>query len=297
MDFKVGEFNPAYKMPAAKRLVDDVNRLDTAQKTLYVGGILPPLRRIGSLPESIKEDNWERAALLTGMAAANFPGDFTQLALAGRELKNQYANGFKNFGKKEYQRGLLFFKGTFFDSLFNKYKWYQNLKKVDTTLYSSSFGERVKSLFKIHDTNEANINKIFANADDIPAVKINGNSVQKIVGRSLLRISKFGLITTALLEIPALVKSITKTEGTITDKAKAFGTQLMKSGGYVALMTAGIAIGGAALLPYLIAGEFVGMAIGSALALMASNSLNKQIDKVVDNKNNQEKKIFPVVYT
>ena len=297
MDLKVGEFNPGYKMPAAKRLVDDVNRLDTAQKTLYAGGILPPLRRIGSLPESIKEDNWERAALLTGMAAANFPGDFTQLALAGREMKNIYANGFKNFGKKEYQRGLLFFKGTFFDSLFNKYKWYQNLKNADTTLYSSGFGERVKSLFKINDTDSANVKKVFANADDIPAFRINGNSVQKIVGRSLLRISKIGLITTSLLEVPALVKSITKTEGTVTDKAKAFGTQLTKSGGYFALATAGIAIGGAVLLPYGIVAELAGMAVGSALSLMASNSLNKQIDNVVENKNSQKEKTFTAVYT
>jgi len=260
-------------------LQKDIDRLDTLQQSLFVGGLCPTLRRLGSLPDSIKEDNMARAAMLTGLAALHLPTDVTQMALAMRETPHLP----EFFGKKNHQRAINFFKGTFMERFFSK-TW---LDKVDKTLFETNIGRKINSLFNIQLAEKdglVNVKKIFKGASHIQAASITGNSAQKIIGSSLLRIPVIGLVISTALEIPAVIKAATKTDGTFQDKTKATGLQLAKSIGFIALSTALIAAGGAALLPYGILAEFAGMAAGSTLGIIASKSLNKTLDNIFKNK-------------
>ena len=116
--------------------------------------------------------------------------------------------------------------------------------------------------------------------DALPKFTFKGDWLQDLAGGSLHRISLFGLATTAALEAPALINSITKTEGTVGDKAKAFGTQAIKSSAYIGLINGGIAAAGYALGKYGKCASLLGMAIGSTVGLLASKEINKQVDNI-----------------
>lgn len=277
-----------------KKLGNDVDRLDTAQKALYVGGVLPPLRRIGSLPDSIKDDNWTRAALLTSMAAANLPGDLREIMRAKGEFLNLFKGVLPSAKNYKGQHAMNVLDGTFLEPL-TRFKW---LSDIDKPLYDTKLGAFLQKHLNIR-FNPNNIEDI-----KIPGLKMKGkqiikdrivagihfegNYAQRLAGKSLLRISVLGLIMSGLLEMPALVKSITKTKGDISDKSKAFGKQLIKSAGYVGLVTLGIVLTGG-MFGTTALGSLAGMAVGSALGLMASNGLNKKVDKFFEPDKKEQK--------
>ena len=170
----------------------------------------------------------------------------------------------------------------------NKYSW---LEKLDKPIYGTKFGKAMINLFQLDVEDVSTIKGIGKNAKNITALKFAGNGLQKTIGNSLLRVSKAGLITSALIEIPAIIKSVTDTEGSIMDKAEALGKQLVKSAGYVGLINAGIALVGALLFPYGVVAELAGMAVGSAVGIMASNKLNTTINNIFETKIEEEPEI------
>ena len=129
MSLQIAQFNPEYRFndrrqnsvavgcerstgldrrqankPFLGKLKNNIDRLDlktkdNQQALLYALSPIPTARRIGSLPDSIEDKNWSRAGLLAGMAVANFPCDWTQVKLAGSEIKDIFSNGFKNISK------------------------------------------------------------------------------------------------------------------------------------------------------------------------------------------------------
>lgn len=116
--------------------------------------------------------------------------------------------------------------------------------------------------------------------DNLVGIKCTGNAVQNVAQRTLLRISTLGLAASAVMELPALAKAFTKTEGNFWDKSKAFGKQLLKSTGQVGLVNIGIGVAGAIAFPLGPIAELLAMCAGSAVCLAVSNSLNKKIDGI-----------------
>jgi len=264
-----------------KKLNLKIDRLDKtashhsfAQNTLYALSPLPPARRICSLPDSLDDKNYARAGLLVGMAAANFPGDLREMGLAFREGKNIFKEGLSGINYQG-QHESRFFKGTFLEDITEKSNW---LKKNDKTLYNSNFGKFVRSKCNIN----IDLNSITSiEGTSLSKVKFTGNYAQKLLGRSLYRIPVLGLFASAALEVPAVIRSYTKTKGSVPDKSKALGKQVIKSAGYVGIVNATIALAGAALIPYGYIAALVGMGIGSSVGLVISKSFNKKVDEVI----------------
>ncbi len=269
-----------------KNSVDNLDKQTSGkqQALLYALSPIPTARRISSLPDTLEDKNHSRAGLLLGMAAANFPGDLTHLSRAAGELKNIYKEGFKSISKNEVQRQLAFVEGTLFEKLLYKINsplLQTSIENIDKTLYDTKFGVLIKKVFKVKEKSFAQIKGVGFAASEQDGLIFSGNYFKKLIGKSLLRVSVLGLITSAILEVPAVVNSATKTKGSILDKFKAFGIQLLKSVGYIGIVSAGIATAGAILNPYGAIAGLVGMAIGSFIGLSVSKELNKQIDKII----------------
>ncbi len=277
------------------KLGADIDRFDrkAQQAMLYALSPIPTARRISSLPDTLEGNNLARAGLLTGMAAASFPGDFREMGAAGRELigkmpvkqvipefpkviKELIPNMSKAVSNPEniYQRPLSVFKGTMLSGLTDRFEW---LSKMDKTLYYTKFGELVRNGLKIEV--EDSVKKV-VNGKKITHYKFAGNGIQKLIGNALLRTPVIGIALGCLLEIPAIINS-TKKGDTAAKKGKSLFKQVCKSAGYIGLMTAGISIVGAAFASSGTLAILVGMAIGSSVALMASKGLNKIIDKIM----------------
>jgi len=290
------------KKPAGK-----ADSLDTAQKALYAGGIVPTVRRLGSMPDTVENHDWLRAGTLLTLAAANFPGDFRELERAGVEAGKLFraaksGENLKEIFKLKGQHEMTAIRGTVLEPLANKYNWVKKLDDFDGVLYNTKFGKFIRNTFNIskdHSKTDFIKRGTQQNVSYISTYQFNGNYAQQLTGRVLHRISKVGLLFSAALEIPALVRSITQTEGTATDKAKAFGKQLIKSAGYVGFVNLGIAVAGAILAPHTYIGALAAMAVGSAVGIMASKGVNKLVDKHLgkDVKKQEQKNPFIPAYT
>jgi len=264
-----------------KKLNTEIDRLDKtashhsfAQNTLYALSPLPPARRICSLPDSLDDKNYARAGLLVGMAAANFPGDMREMGLAFREGKNIFKEGLSGINYQG-QHESMFFKGTFLEKFAKNSNW---IKKNDRTLYKTAFGKFVRSKCNIN----IDLDSITSIEEkSISKFKFTGNYAQKLLGRSLLRVPVLGLFASAALEVPAVIKSYTETKGSVLDKSKALGKQVVKAAGYVGIVNATIALSGAALIPYGYIAALVGMGVGSSVGLVISKSFNKKVDEVI----------------
>jgi len=267
---------------ASKTLQQDINNLDKKtnqplQTLLNIFSPLPPDRRVQSVPDKIEDKNYIGAGLQVGIAAANFPSDMIFMREAGEEIKNIFTKGvFPSIKTYDGQREISFFRNTLLNPIAEKFP---RLAEFDKTLFETGFGKFLRNTLKIKHILPENSYSLLGDGDF--KYNFKGNFFQKTVGRGLLRISKMGVITTALLEVPAIIRSVTDTEGSIFDKGKALGKQLIKSAGYVGLINAGIALAGAVLAPYGAIAGLIGMALGSTVAITASKALNKQIDNVI----------------
>ncbi|OGI00756.1 MAG: hypothetical protein A2Y25_10255 [Candidatus Melainabacteria bacterium GWF2_37_15] len=276
---------------------NSIGRLDTAagQALFYSAGVLPPLRRVQSVPDRIKDKNYEGAALQVGVAGLNIFGDLRELELAAKEGADIFSKGVwpsvKNY---KGQHAMKLLEGTVAEGLFEKVPFLSKLNDYDDVLYNTRFGKFLQRTLNLGideaktDFIERAPTKIpFTNKEILPtnpfmnAYNFKGSYLQQLAGRALHRISKLGLITGIALEVPALIRSITDTKGSYGDKAKAFGKQLIKSSGFVGFTTAGIALAGAALAPTSLILGLVSMAAGSAIGIIASKEFNKQVDKII----------------
>jgi len=196
------------------------------------------------------------------------------MGLAGRELKNIFAN--RTIPQNQYQHSLSFLRGTFMEPLGKKFSW---LKKLDKTLYDTKFGTFIQKLFNVKEKASGFV-KGSSKAKMMMGYQFSGNIFSKTAGRTLLRIPILGLATSIILELPAIIKSASKGE-TFIEKTKSFTNQLCKSAGYIGIVNTAIAFGGALLFPYGYLAALIGSGIGGTLGLIASQKLNKQIDKTI----------------
>jgi hypothetical protein len=241
-------------------------------------GVIPQVRRVAYVPTRLENDDIGGAVLQGALMAYNFPADLTMLAKAGENLQEIATNGFKNTPRNAFQREFPLLRGSILDG---KLPW---LEKFDKTLFHTKFGDKVLNFFKISVNPEEDFIRVKGfntNAKQLLGVKCAGGVVQNVAQRTLLRISTLGLAASAVMELPSLVKSVTKTEGSFWDKSKALGKQLLKSAGQVGLVTLGIGVAGAIAFPLGAVAELIAMCVGSAVSLAVLNSLNKKIDNVI----------------
>ncbi len=279
-----------------RQAVDKVDKLDSriSRGAWQAAGVIPTFRRLNFVPDRIKEGNYEGAVAQAAIAGVNIFGDMREVGLAVDEGVNIFKTR-KLPSIKDYkgQHAMTLLDGTIAEGLFEKVPLLKKINDYDKVLYDTSFGKFLQRTLglSIDDAKteliEKTPTKIPLIGKEIPpatsfiqAHNFKGDYFQQLAGRTLYRISKLGLITSAALEVPALIKSITKTEGSFVDKAKAFGKQLIKSTGNVVFITAGVAIAGAVLVPSSLILGLVGMAAGSAVGIMAANALSKEVDKL-----------------
>lgn len=262
---------------------------NTSKQVLGIAGFLaPPPRRLSSVPDSLEKGDYTRAAGMLTLAALNFPGDWREMELAGKELKN-IKNIFNGTAQKSalVQHPLGVIKGTFlererFTGIRKKLDF---ILKKDDVLYNTKVGKFINKTCNVQVIDKKDVSKKLGIKTGIKiyAPRFGGSKASQLIGRSLMRYSILGVAITSLLEIPAIIKAAGEGE-TLFDKAKSAVKQTCKAAGYLALVPAGIAVAGAAatMIPALaaipIATSIVGMGIGSWLGLTASRELNKGID-------------------
>ncbi len=251
--------------------------MDCAEGVLFAGGVMPTLRRVNCLPKDLEEGNWERSALMAGVAAASLPGDFREVKAAWGQIGNIVKNG--ELPVINGQHKFSFLKGTFLEKMLVNRGW---LKNLDKTLFETKFGESVMKTFGVvEDVSKQGLNKI--GNKTMLAHNFEGGFFKKLIGNVLLRTNVIGLAISTAIEIPAIIKSA-MVEGDTADKAHSVTRQVCKSAGMIGLVTGGISLFGAAAFmicpPLGTVASLIGMAAGSALGVMASKELNKHIDNL-----------------
>ncbi len=266
----------------------DKKALKTTEATLLTSGlVIPTCRRLNSVPKDLEDSNWQRPAMLAGVAALSLPGDLREMMFAGKDIGNIYRSGgtlsslAENAAKNKFQHGLSLFKGTFLDPLTDKFKW---LRNMDKTLFDTDIGRFIRKTFNIQQyNNKRGEGFIFRTVGgrNVSAIRFKGGFAKELTGRALLRVPVLGFFLGAALEIPAIIKSA-RVEGSFTDKAKSVGKQLCKSAGFIGLVQGGMALAGAAAVmlfpPVGALAALIGMGLGSAAGVLASKELNKFID-------------------
>jgi len=113
-----------------------------AQKTFNLLSPIAPVRRISSIPESIKEGNEAKAIGLLALAVVNFPEDKRDIASS---LKQIFKGEMPKYDFKHYQHPFSFIRGTILEKPVNKLgKLGVKLHKMDKTLLETNFGKLIR---------------------------------------------------------------------------------------------------------------------------------------------------------
>ncbi len=246
-----------------------------------------PIRRISSLPDNIEDGNYTRAAGLVGLMLVNLPEDTRDLKAAWDQI---IKGELPKYNYREYQAPFSFFRGTVFEPIVNRLgKIGIMLHKIDTSLFDTGFGQFLRNKLKI-EVEDFEITgrsvpkvildeagKIMVKNKIIYAVKLTGNKLSKLIGRTLLRIPCISVIMLSLLELPAICKSFSQEKNT-KNKIITGLSQMLKSAINVVSILSGIGIVGALLSRRGPAYSVLGMGIGSVIGSLISSQAAKGID-------------------
>lgn len=288
-------------MPSSQVVIVPNEKKKSKKETLYekageaAMGTFVPFRRIASLPDKINQGDVFGALGLTSLMLINLPEDMRDVKSAYNQLSNSSYNPAYDYHK--YQHDFSFFKGTllqdFMDNCVKSDKGKATVKKwyeSDKSLYNSKFGSLVKKALKITDQVAPDDAQTWKDGLNIgrKLVEVKApNKFAELTGRAMKRVTVYGLATMALLEIPKIIKSLSK-KGTTEEKLKEGTKQTAKSGINVVTVLAGIGYGGAiGSSKFGIFGSLVGMGVGAMLGSTASGFLQKQVDKI-DQKDNKK---------
>jgi len=241
-----------------------------------------PVRRISSLPENLDDGNYARAAGLLGVAVMFLPEDCRDVRDGINQLRGKFK---KSYDFREFQQPFSYFKGTLMEPLL-KFKGKlgskisDKLQSWDIPIYDTKFGRFLEKIFNIKRGNESfDTGKTYGRNKKLFAYNFKGNKASNLLGRALLRIPYLSVLTLAVLELPAIVKSLNTGEN-IQEKAKNTSKQLAKSFVYVTSLIAGVGLCGAFLAKKGPAGSLLGMGVGAVAGSRISASINNQIDKI-----------------
>ena len=264
-----------------KSAVKKADELDSAvEKT--AAGVFIPLRRLQSVPDKINNGENVAAATALGLAFMTLPEDLRDVRAGYRQAK-AFVTGQKYtapYVTKEFQHDFSWLKGTFFQSLFNKVKSEKGIEnvrklyKADKSLYNTPFGKLIKKALNISDGKSklSEVKDIFGEKMFVREIKAP-NLLAELTGRTMKRITIFGVAALALLELPKLFKA-TGEGNNFFEQAGNTAKQTVKSGINVASIAAGIGYCGAIGAKHGGAfGSLLGMSIGAVVGATASNKM------------------------
>ncbi len=249
---------------------------------------ITPIRRISSLPDNIKEGNYTRAVGLLGLAYANFPEDTVDLKNACKQI---FKGELPKYDYKNYQAPFSFLRGTALEPVVNKMgKLGVKLHQWDVSLFDTRFGKFISKLFKISysdfDFTGRSISQVTLEKGkaviknvNVLALKPEGTTLSKLIGRTLLRIPVMSVIALSLLELPSIIKSFSKNESK-KENIEDGSIQILKSGINVTSILSAIGLCGAIFAGKGPAFSLLGMGLGSLAGNFTSKQLAQKIDKI-----------------
>lgn len=270
--------------PQKKKEEDDFNPVE---KTVV--STVAPARRLCDIPDMVRSGDTIAAIGLAGLTIVSLPEDCRDLKAAYNHsscvLRKKRISAPYNYHK--YQHDFSFFRGTLLHEAMKRVKSERgkkivdNLYKSDITLYNTKFGKWVQNILGIE--NGKNIKSSIKNlyGQEVSVQKINVKKdflgLKELTGRAMKRTSLLGLAFMGLLELPKIIKSITKGDDA-QEKTKSFAKQVGKSSLNVFGVTAGMGyIGAIGAKKYGALGSLIGMGLGVIAGAGASKWIQNQL--------------------
>lgn len=248
------------------------DELNPVEKTVV--NSVAPARRLYDIPGMIKSGDTIAAAGLAGLTIVSLPEDCRDLKAAYNHsacvLRKRKISAPYNYHK--YQHDFSFFRGTLLHEVMKRVKSDRGKKLVDklygadVTLYNTKFGKWIQS--KLGITNGKSVKSLVKNlyGKEVPVqeivVKKDILGLKELTGRAMKRTSLLGVVFMGLLELPKIIKSLSKGEDA-QGKAKSFAKQTGKSSLNVLGVTVGMGyLGAIGAKKYGALGSLVGMGLG-----------------------------------
>lgn len=259
-------------------LADSVkNSQDNHKKGVlkYAFEAVPMYRRTVSLPDTIQNGDIATGLGMAGLALINLPEDCRDVVGAAKQVKSiftgeKYKGSYKY---KDYQHNFSFFRGTAVDKLLHKKAeegkgWAQWLLNNDQTLAETGIGKKIISATGAKEITPVETEIKDFKKNNVKAAGYEGHILGEMTGRAMRRVTKLGLIATAALELPKILKAMDEGNDLNT------GKQFAKSAINIATVTAGVAYGGAIGSKYGKGlGSLIGMGTGAILGSFVSNTV------------------------
>lgn len=270
--------------PQKKKEEDDFNPVE---KTVVSS--VAPARRLCDIPDMVRSGDTIAAIGLAGLTIVSLPEDCRDLKAAYNHsscvLRKRRISAPYNYHK--YQHDFSFFRGTLLHEAMKRVKSERgkkivdNLYKSDITLYNTKFGKWVQNILGIENGKniKSSIKNLYGQEVSVQKIIVKKDflGLKELTGRAMKRTSLLGLAFMGLLELPKIIKSITKGDDA-QEKAKSFAKQVGKSSLNVFGVTAGMGyIGAIGAKKYGALGSLIGMGLGVIAGAGASKWIQNQL--------------------
>lgn len=270
--------------PQKKKEEDDFNPVE---KTVVSS--VAPARRLCDIPDMVRSGDTIAAIGLAGLTVVSLPEDCRDLKAAYNHsscvLRKRRISAPYNYHK--YQHDFSFFRGTLLHEAMKRVKSERgkkivdNLYKADITLYNTKFGKWVQNILGIENGKsiKSSIKNLYGQEVSVQKINVKKDflGLKELTGRAMKRTSLLGLAFMGLLELPKIIKSITKGDDA-QEKTKSFAKQVGKSSLNVFGVTAGMGyIGAIGAKKYGALGSLIGMGLGVIAGAGASKWIQNQL--------------------
>lgn len=270
--------------PQKKKEEDDFNPVE---KTVVSS--VAPARRLCDIPDMVRSGDTIAAIGLAGLTVVSLPEDCRDLKAAYNHsscvLRKKRISAPYNYHK--YQHDFSFFRGTLLHEAMKRVKSERgkkivdNLYKSDITLYNTKFGKWVQNILGIENGKniKSSIKNLYGQEVSVQKIIVKKDflGLKELTGRAMKRTSLLGLAFMGLLELPKIIKSITKGDDA-QEKTKSFAKQVGKSSLNVFGVTAGMGyIGAIGAKKYGALGSLIGMGLGVIAGAGASKWIQNQL--------------------
>lgn len=270
--------------PQKKKEEDDFNPVE---KTVV--STVAPARRLCDIPDMVRSGDTIAAIGLAGLTVVSLPEDCRDLKAAYNHsscvLRKRRISAPYNYHK--YQHDFSFFRGTLLHEAMKRVKSERgkkivdNLYKSDITLYNTKFGKWVQNILGIENGKniKSSIKNLYGQEVSVQKIIVKKDflGLKELTGRAMKRTSILGLAFMGLLELPKIIKSITKGDDA-QEKTKSFAKQVGKSSLNVFGVTAGMGyIGAIGAKKYGALGSLIGMGLGVIAGAGASKWIQNQL--------------------
>lgn len=270
--------------PQKKKEEDDFNPVE---KTVV--STVAPARRLCDIPDMVRSGDTIAAIGLAGLTVVSLPEDCRDLKAAYNHsscvLRKKRISAPYNYHK--YQHDFSFFRGTLLHEAMKRVKSERgkkivdNLYKSDITLYNTKFGKWVQNILGIENGKniKSSIKNLYGQEVSVQKIIVKKDflGLKELTGRAMKRTSLLGLAFMGVLELPKIIKSITKGDDA-QEKTKSFAKQVGKSSLNVFGVTAGMGyIGAIGAKKYGALGSLIGMGLGVIAGAGASKWIQNQL--------------------